>query len=465
MITFTSYGGSSGDVTGSKHLLKIDNEQYLLDCGMFQGSQENELRNLKKFEFDVSKIKAVLLSHAHIDHCGEIPKLIKEGYNGNIYCTSATRDLTSIVLMDSAKINSDIDNPVYNENDVLDSLYHFRCHAYGKTKTLSDKIRYTAYDAGHILGSSMFSIDVKHKRSFLQKLFKKGNDKFNVLFTGDLGRENNPITNDPATDMPAPDYIIMESTYGNRLHQSIPYSINEMTRIINDTINRNGKVIIPAFAIERAQEIIYYLKVLMKKKKIPKIPVYVDSPMTSTATGVFSIHPECFNHTIKDQFITQGKNPFSVSTLHIIKDNTESIKIAKSKKSCIVIAASGMCEAGRIINHLKYGLNSYNNTILTVGYMSPGTLGYKLVNGDTTVTINGKEIFVKASVESISAFSAHADYKEVVSWLSKIDTSKLKKILLVHGDNDGLKGMQQHLTEAGYKSEIVENSKAYMLKN
>lgn len=467
MIKLISYGAShengKGEVTGSKHLLNVNGEQYLIDCGMLQGSQENELKNKENFKFAPSKVKAMLLSHAHIDHSGLIPKLIKDGFNGNVYCTSATRDLASIVLMDSSKINSSEENCLYTEKDALDALYHFRCHAYKKTKTLSDDVKYTAYDAGHILGSAMFDVECRQKPSFLQKVLHRKSRNIHVLFTGDLGRENNPITNSPETKIPAPDYIVMESTYGARLHESIPYSINEMTRIINSTIDKKGKVIIPAFAIERAQEIIYYLKILMKKGKIPKVPVYIDSPMAAAATGVFSIHPECFNHKIRDQFISQGKNPFSVSTLHVIKDNTESLKVAKSRKPCIVIAASGMCEAGRILNHLKHGLSFYNNTVLTVGYMSPGTLGSQLVKGDHAVVINGKEIIVKANVESISAFSAHADYKEILDWLRKINTSKLKKIFLVHGDKEGLEGMKLHLKEAGFESEIVEQSKSYSL--
>lgn len=459
MITLTSFGGA-GEVTGSKHELKIDDELYLIDCGSWQGGFSTEAQN-QEYK-PKTNYNAVLITHSHLDHVGMAPLLTKNGYKNNFYCTPATRDLASIVLMDSAKINSFSKNALYSESDVIECLTHFRGHAYGKEKRLSEKMKFQLFNAGHILGSTMFSITCTSKRTFLDKLFKR-NKPLNVLFTGDLGRENNPIVNPPDINIPAPDYIILEATYGNRLHESIPYSLEEMTKIINETIERKGKVIIPSFAIERAQEIIYYLKVLMAKNQIPKIPVYIDSPMAASATGVFSIHPECFNHVIKDRFISKGKNPFSVSTLHIVKDNEESLKIARSKKSCIVIAASGMCENGRIVNHLKYGLENYNNTILTVGYMGEGTLGKELVDGANYVTIDNKEKLVKANICSIGAFSAHADWQEELDWLSKIDTSKLKKIFLVHGTEESLNALKQHLADNNYKAEIVKKGESIKL--
>lgn len=463
MISLTSYGGCDGNVTGSKHLLQIDNEQYLVDCGFFQGGQSLEMKNREPFAFDTSKIRAMLLTHAHIDHCGNIPTLAKSGFVGNIYCTSATRDLASVVLMDSAKIQAYENGCLYDEEDVMHLLdKQFRSHAYGKRKELSNKMAFTQCNAGHILGSSMFYVECTPHRSLVDRVFRK--DKpISILFTGDLGREHSPIVNPPATDFPAPDYIVMESTYGNRLHESFEDSMETITRAVNDTAQRNGKVIIPSFAIERAQEIIYYLKVLMMKHKIPKLPVYVDSPMAATATGVFNIHPECFNQTIRDQFIAKDKNPFSVSTLHIVKDNQESMKVARSRKSCIVIAASGMCEGGRIENHLRYGLESYNNTVITVGYMSPNTVGYDLVSGKQYANIGSKELLVKASIVQIGAFSAHADWSEAIDWLEKCDTSKLRKILLVHGSEEGLSGMKQHLEDHSYKAEIVKEGKSIFL--
>lgn len=458
-VSFTSWQGK-GNVTGSKHAISVGNRYIFLDYGIWQGNQDLELKNEHyKCPVNPNQIDAVLLSHAHADHCALLPLLIQDGYKGSIYCTSATRDLASVVLMDSAKVSN-----LYTEQDVIATLDHFRSHAYEKCKHVNDYFNYTAYNAGHILGSSMMDLEVKAKQSFLEKLFRKRQKHLHILFTGDLGRKNNPIVNPPAQDFPAPDYIFMEATYGNRLHDDLECSLEDLAEIINETVNKEGKVIIPTFAVERAQELIYYLKVLMQKNKIPKVPVYVDSPMATTATGVFQIHPECFNHTIKDRFISQNKNPFSIGSLHIVKDNRESIKLAKSKKPCIVIAANGMCTAGRILNHLFYGIENYNNTILLVGYASEGTLARDLMDGAEYVNLNTKELFVKANVATIGAFSAHADYKETLEWLSGVDTSKLKKIYLVHGSSESLIAMKDFLISNGYPNvEIVQEGYEYKL--
>lgn len=459
MISLTSYGGCDGVVTGSRHILRIDNEKYMADCGAFMGSQDLERKN-REIKLDTD-IDGVLLTHAHSDHCGNLPLLTKSGYSGKIYCTPATRDLASIIMMDSAKINAGLE-PLYTENDVIGCLDHFRAHAYGKHKILSDKMSFTQYNAGHILGSSMFSVECSPKRTLLDRLRKK-EKKINILFTGDLGRENNPIVNPPEIKIPAPDYIVLESTYGNRLHESVPYSMKEMKDIICSTVARGGKVIIPAFAVERAQELIYYLKTLMSRNLVPRVPVYLDSPMAAAATGVFSIHPECYNRNIKDQFISRGKNPFSVSSLKIVKDNTESLKIARSRKPCIVIAASGMMDAGRILNHLHYGIENPRNSIMAVGYMAEGTTGRDIVSGKSHVMVDGKMRAVNAEVRQIGAFSGHADWREELFWLSKIDTSKLKKILIVHGDKDAQESLKAKLESIGYTAEIMREGKEYRI--
>jgi metallo-beta-lactamase family protein len=257
--------------------------------------------------------------------------------------------------------------------------------------------------------------------------------------------------------------MFLESTYGNKTHESIETVYQELAYTINRTVERGGKIIIPSFAIERAQEIIYFIKTLMSQKKIPRLPVYVDSPMAANATGVFNIHPECFNKKIVDDFLEKGKNPFSVSSLKFINSYRESLAIAKSKKPCIVIAANGMCEAGRIINHLEYGIDNPNNTILLVGYMGENTLGRKIQNKEEKLVIDKKEIPLKAEVQKINAFSAHADYKEMLAWLKKVDTSKLKKIFLVHGETDSQLFLKQYLENAGFNVEIVKKDKYYQL--
>lgn len=447
--------GAVSEVTGSKHILEIDGLPYMIDCGAWQGAEDAQRRN-KEFTFPIDKLQAVLLTHAHYDHCGLLPKLIRDGYTGTIRATPATRDLASIVMLDSAKIQKyEKAGPAYEEKDVIETINHFRCHAYRKEKVVDERLTYTMYDAGHILGSSMIDIKVGRKKNFFQKLIKKSDETVHILYTGDLGRKSNPITRKPDVDMPAPDYIFLESTYGNREHESLEHCYGELKAVINETIKRGGKVIIPSFAVERAQEIIYYIKRLMATDEIPRVPVYVDSPMASNATGVFNIHPECFNEKIINEFISKGKNPFSVRSLKFISDFRESQAVAKSNTSSIVIAANGMCEAGRIINHLKEGVENPKNTILIVGYMGEGTLGRKILDKEETLTIEGKDYKLKAEVHKINAFSAHADYNEITEWLSEIDTSKLKKIFLVHGDKEAQNFLKNHLEGKNYKVEIV----------
>jgi metallo-beta-lactamase family protein len=264
--------------------------------------------------------------------------------------------------------------------------------------------------------------------------------------------------------MPAPDYIVLESTYGNRTHQDQGVALKEFANIINRTVERGGKVIIPTFAIERAQELIFHLKTLMNEEKIPRLPVYVDSPMAVNATGVFNIHPECFNSNIQDQFISKGKNPFSVSSLHCVQDFKESLEVARSRKPCIILAANGMCESGRIINHLKYGVSNSRNTILIVGYQGEHTLGRDILEKEPVLTIEDDQYKLNAEVQSLSAFSSHGDFQEQLNWLKQVDTSKLKKIFIVHGDAEAQEFLKSYLTTSGYKNiEIIRNGVTYNL--
>lgn len=455
--------GAAEEVTGSKHYLTINDKKILLDCGLWQGNEETVRKN-SEYTFP-DDIYDVINSHAHADHCALLPLLIKQGYKGKIHSTPATRDLGSIIMLDSAKIQSYEGIPIYTEQDCINTMNHYRCSVYEKEKKISDDIKYTFYDAGHILGSAMVDISVPKYTTFFEKIIhKKEDNRKHILFTGDLGRESNPICYPPATNMPAPEYIIMESTYGNKTHESLETVYQELAYMINRTIERGGKVIIPSFAIERAQELIYFIKVLMREDKIPKIPVWIDSPMAANATGIFNVHPECLNDDIKEKFISKGKNPFSVRTLKFINNYKESLKIAKSDKPCIVISCNGMCEAGRILNHLQYGISNKNNTILFVGYQAQGTLGRSILEKTEKITINKKEYEVKAEIHKINSFSAHADYKEITDWLSKIDTSKLKKIFLVHGEKDAQAFLKQHLEQQNYKVEIVKKNEVYKLK-
>ena len=452
--------GAAEEVTGSRHYIEYGGKKYQIDCGAFQGSPSSMEKNKTE---ELEKPDSVILTHCHLDHSGLLPRLVKEGYSGKIHSTPATRDLASIIMLDSAKIQShEPGTPAYTEKDAMETLNHFSCFFYGKHKRLDDNVTATFYNAGHVLGSAF--VDMAFDRyTGVSRLFHKRDEKLHVLYTGDMGRESNPLVNPPAVDMPAPDYIVMESTYGNRLHETMATVKQELAYAINRTVERGGKVIIPSFAVERTQEIIYFIKGLMKDNKIPKVPVYVDSPMAINATGVFSIHSECFNYKIKEDFIAKGKNPFSVKSLKYVSSYQESLQIARSKKPCVVISAQGMCEAGRVINHIKHGIGNPNNTILIVGYMCEGTLGRKILNKAETVTIDGKEYKLKAEVQQINAFSAHADYREMLDWLGKIDTSRLKKIFLVHGDHDAQEFFAGRLSHAGFQVEIVKKGTKYKL--
>lgn len=448
-------------VTGSKHFLQVNDKYIILDYGIWQGTSDDLIKN-KEFvcPIPINQIETVLVSHAHVDHCGLLPKLVKEGYEGKIRSTPATRDLAAIIMLDSAKIQKRSNKDVYyDESDVLKTINQFRCHFYHKRKKINEHVTSTFYDAGHILGSALIDLEVTQRGLF--GLLKKPK---HILFTGDLGRESSPIVNPPETNIPAPDYIIMESTYGNRTHQDKGMAIREFSNIINRTVERNGKVIIPTFAIERAQEIIYQIKVLMQEEKIPRIPVYIDSPMAVNATGVFNIHPECFNKQIQDNFISKDKNPFSIQSLHCIRDYKESLTVARSRKPSIILAASGVCQEGRILNHLRFGIGNSRNTILIVGYQGENTLGRDILEKTPVVNIEGDEYKLNAEVQSLSAFSSHADFNEQLSWLQKIDTSKLKKIFLVHGDNDAREFLQKFLITNGFKNvEIVQKGVTYQL--
>lgn len=455
--------GAVEEVTGSKHFLEVDGKTYAIDMGAWQGNEQADIKNK---EYTLPKeIDSVILTHAHYDHCGLLPKIVKDGFNGKIYSTPATRDLASVVMMDSAKIQQEKKNgAAYEEKDCIEAMNLFRCAVYGKEKKVSDNFKITFYNAGHILGSSMVDVSVPRYTNFISKLFhRKSDNRMHILYTGDLGRKSNPLLNPPDINMPAPDYIFMESTYGDKRHEALDKVYQELQYVINRTVEKGGKVLIPSFAVERAQELVYFIKVLMAEEKIPRIPVYIDSPMAVNATGVFSIHSECLNDTIKNDFVSKGKNPFSVRSLKFISDYKESMKVAKSKKPCIIISAQGMCEAGRIVNHLKCNIEDPNNTILIVGYMCEGTLGKKILNKEPTVMINGKECKLKAEIHKIDAFSAHADYNEMLEWLKEIDTSKLKKIFLVHGEKNAQEQLVKTLKDNGFNCEIVKEKEIYKL--
>ncbi|MCP5107533.1 MAG: MBL fold metallo-hydrolase, partial [bacterium] len=432
-IKFYSHGACQ-EVTGSKHFIEIGGNILQVDGGMFQGRREDAYRKNKELPFAPAGVKAILLTHAHFDHAGALPIFVKNGFDGNIYSTPASRDIANIIMMDSAHIQAKdyeylkekikkrpgrklkLYDPFYDSQDVIDTLQHFVTIAYRRKFYPLPGVEAEFYDAGHILGSAMPYLTIE----------RNGGDPLKVAFTGDLGRKNLPILKDPQK-LPDPDYLVMEGTYGNRLHDSIGMAEEKLAGIVNRACGRNGKIIIPAFTIERTQEIIYILHRLIQGKKIPRVPIFIDSPMAVNATTIFKVHPECFDQETYDHFISENVDPFGFDNINYVSSVKESREINSVVGSAIIISASGMAENGRILHHLRNNIGNPANIIAVVGFMAAHTLGRKLVEKAKSVKIFGKSYKVNAEVKTLNAFSAHADYNEIKEWLSQYDLKKLKK--------------------------------------
>jgi metallo-beta-lactamase family protein len=461
--------GAAEEVTGSKHVLEIDGKSYLVDCGAFQGSRAEAERKNRDFGIAFDRVESVILTHGHLDHCGLLPLLVKQGYAGNIYATPATRDIASLIMMDSANIQArdakylksqaqkkgqKFDwTPLYTEQDAITAVGQTVGISYNRPLSIGDGVSLEFYDAGHILGSAIAAITIK-----------KDGEELNILATGDLGRKGKPIIRNPAIPKTAPDYIILESTYGDRRHDSTDDALKKLAEIAARTVKNKGKILIPSFAIERTQELVYYFHLLVDEGVIPEIPIFVDSPMATNATTIFQVHPECYGEEIKEAFIKHHKNPFGFNSLHFITGVQESKALNDHPGPLIIISADGMCEAGRIQHHLIHNIQDTNTTIMTVGYMAENTLGRRIRNREKEVKIHGEWFKLKAHVEEINAFSAHADYHEMLEWLRELDTSRLKGIFLVHGEKKSQVFLQNYLKENGFQNvEVVKYGKTYEL--
>lgn len=424
--------GAAQEVTGSRHLLEINGMRVLLDCGMAQGGPKEKVRSKNEnFLFNPKTVDCVILSHAHIDHSGMLPRLIKLGFNGKIYCTTATRDLAEVLLLDAAHIQAqdakfvreylkkDIE-PLFDEQDVHAAMKLFCPFEYFQKFKLGDGIWATFYDAGHVLGSAIIAID-----------FKEGSEQRRLVFTGDLGRKYMPILNDPY-QVDHAHILITESTYASHIHDSFDSVREELKLLVNEVVKRKGKIIVPGFSLERTQELVYVLHELYNAKKIPAIPIFVDSPLSAEVSKVFDRYQNYYDSETFRDFLSKAQSPFRFKEIKYISSVEESKQLNYFDGSCIIISASGMCEAGRIKHHLKYHMGNARNLILVVGFMAEGTRGRQLVEGERKIRLFGKMYPRRAEVAVINAFSAHADKLELLEYIRNI--SDLQNIFIVHGE-------------------------------
>jgi len=464
--------GAASGVTGSCHLITTKNHKILLDCGQFQGGKAQEALNYEPFPFNPSEIDYVILSHAHIDHCGRIPLLVQRGFKGVIYCTDATADLVDVMLKDSGYIHEKeaewknrkaeragkpLVKPLYTYNDAVESLKYIKPVLYDQLIELNEDMKVVFNDAGHILGSSIVELWVSEDDNVSK-----------LVFSGDLGVKGRPILRDPVIIKKA-DYVIMETTYGNRLHEQNTKSMEDLMNIVVKTIKRGGTVVIPSFAVGRTQELIYEFNRFYEEREeyrkiLENLMVYVDSPMATTATEVFRKNAQVFDEETK-KYILNGNNPLDFKNLKFTRTTEESQYLNMDQHPKVIISASGMCEAGRIRHHLKHNLWNPKSSIVFVGYQAEGTLGRMLVEGADSVMLFGEEIHVNAEIYNLEGFSGHADRDGLLSWLSGF-REKPSEIFLVHGEAESkLEFAKIIRQELGYEPTVVQGFSEFELVN
>ena len=435
-----SFHGADRGVTGSCHLVSCAGKQILIDCGLYQGGRELEEENHSAFGFDSVQIDYVLLTHAHLDHCGRLPLLAKRGFKGEIITTAASRELARLVMVDSAHLQEEevkhrehrskhhgkhkpTEAPLYSILDAFLALDYFgRVARYGEPLQLAPGIRATFIDAGHILGSASVYLELEEQ-----------GQKRSVLFSGDLGNSGRPLLRDP-TPPPKADIVVMETTYGDRLHKPFQPSVEEFYAAITDTFKRGGNVVIPTFALERAQELLFFLRVGVEKNLLPhSMQVFLDSPMAISATEIFQRHPDCYDEET-DKLFRDGKDPFYLQGLHFTRDTPDSIAINNIAGGAVIMAGSGMCTGGRIRHHLQNNISREECSIVFVGFAAAATLARHIIDGEKEVRIYGEKIAVRARIYTINGFSAHADQAELLAWHKK--TGNPQRTFLVHGEQE-----------------------------
>lgn len=454
-----SFHGAARTVTGSKHLITLDNgKKILLDCGLFQGMGKDTETLNASFGFDAAEVSCLVLSHAHIDHSGLIPKLVKDGFKGPIFATPATKELAEILLEDSAHIQRDDTKfinkkrakqglppykPLYNVDDAARAIELFQSVNYDEWTTITEGVEVLFTDAGHIIGSASVHL----------KIMENGKQTA-ITFSGDVGRYNDAILRSPAT-FPQADYILLESTYGNRLHDDVTGTTDILWDWIQKTcIQKRGKLIIPAFSVGRTQELLFTLNQLELEGRLPAVPVYVDSPLSREATELVKAYPQYFNKTIREIMKTDS-DPFDFKGLTFIKTVDESKHLNDLPQPCVIISASGMADAGRIKHHIMNNIGDAKNTILMVGYCEPRSLGGRLMNGAKEVKIFGDQFKVIAEIGSMRSMSAHGDYDDLCQFIAGQDPLKIKTLFLVHGDYDVQEEFAARLRAKGYKNVAI----------
>jgi metallo-beta-lactamase family protein len=457
-----SFHGAAQTVTGSQHLITVAGTSLLLDCGLYQGKREESRRRNRDFPFDPSGVDAVVLSHAHIDHSGNLPNLVKQGFRGKIICTTATADLCGAMLLDSGHIQEeDVEyvnrqrrkygepsvEPIYTQEDAAEALQYFEGIGYQQPYRLGPGLTVTLYDAGHMLGSAIVALDFSSG---------KGNPTRRLVFSGDLGRPNVPLLCDP-TRLPVADLLLMESTYGSRTHPPMEESAEVLKDTIRRTSRRGGKVIIPAFAVERTQLLVYLLNKLYHEGELPDIPIYVDSPLAVNVTEIFRRHTDYFDEETRDYLRHDDPDGdiFGFERLRYIRDVEESKRLHRLNGPCVIISASGMAEAGRIQHHLKNNIEDSRNTVVIVGWQAPNTLGRRLVEQAPVVRIFGMEYHREAEVVTLNGFSNHADQPGLLDWAQAFK-QRPERIFVVHGDPDAAQELAARLRrDLGFRDVLI----------
>jgi metallo-beta-lactamase family protein len=460
-----TFWGADQVVTGSMHHIETAGKNYLLDCGLYQGRRQEAFAKNSQFPFPASSIAAVILSHAHIEHSGNLPGLVRSGFQGPIYSTPATADLCTAMLADSAFLqekDAEFVNkrrehrkaigrddtpvtPLYTREDAQRTFQQFRPVPLGERKEIAPGLVYKTYDAGHMLGSSSLIVEA---------------DGVRLGFSGDVGRPGLPIIRDPQPLDPV-DYLILESTYGDRIHKPLAHATDTLADVVSRTAARGGKIIVPAFAVGRTQQLVLMLHQLIDAKRLPNIPMYVDSPLAVNVTEVFRNHPECYDEEIR-KFLTMGDDPFGFHRLTYVRDVEASKKLNSLRGPCVIVSASGMCEGGRVLHHLRNNIEDPRNTILITGYQAVYTLGRKIVEKQPEVPIFGEPTRLRAEVCSLDELSGHADQKELIDWLRPI-AEGLKKVFLVHGEPDQGAALAQVIQKT-YGIETIQATRGQSLE-